>query len=63
MKNIDIRMIVSDKSVTYRQIAASMGVTPCHLSRMMGKELSPKQRDRILNAIDMIEAGKGANEC
>lgn len=63
MKNIDIRMIVSDKGITYRQIAASMRVTPCHLSRLMGKELSSKQRDRILNAIDTIEAGKGANEC
>lgn len=63
MKNLDIRLLVNEKGIHYKDIAAVLGMHNTSISRMMGKELSPKQRDRILNAIDTIEAGKGANEC
>lgn len=55
MQNIDIRIIVSGKGLTYRQIAAEMGVTPEYLSRIMSKDLKSGMRERILNAIDRIE--------
>lgn len=55
MKNVDIRMIVSDKGLTYRQIAAEMGVTAVYLSRVMGADLKPGMRLRILDAIDRVE--------
>ena len=55
MKNIDIRMIVSDKGLTYKQIASEMGITAAHLSRVMGADLKPIMRLRILNAIDRVE--------
>lgn len=58
MKNIDIRMIVSDKGLTYRQIASEMGITAAHLSRVMGADLKPIMRLRILNAIDKLESLK-----
>ena len=63
MENLDIRLLVASKGIYYKDIAAVLGVHKGSVSRMMRKELSPKQRDRILNAIDMIEAGKGTNEC
>ncbi|MCH5343358.1 MAG: helix-turn-helix transcriptional regulator [Acetatifactor sp.] len=55
MKNLDIRITVADKGLTYRQIAEVMGVTPVYLSRIMAKELKPSMRTRILNAIDELE--------
>ena len=55
MTNIDIRLAVSDKGLTYRQIAEDMGITPEYLSRLMSKDLKPGMRERILNAIDRIE--------
>ena len=58
MKNIDIRMIVSDKGLTYKQIASEMGITAAHLSRVMGADLKPIMRLRILNAIDKLESLK-----
>ena len=54
MKNLDIRITVADKGLTYRQIAEVMGVTPVYLSRVMAKELKPSMRTRILNAIDVL---------
>ena len=58
MKNIDIRLIVSDKGLTYKQIASEMGITAAHLSRVMGADLKPIMRLRILNAIDKLESLK-----
>ena len=55
MKNLDIRITVADKGLTYRQIAEVMGVTPVYLSRLMAKELKPAMRMRILNTIDELE--------
>lgn len=55
MQNIDIRIIVSSKGLTYRKIAAEMGVTPEYLSRVMGADLKPGMRERIMNAIDRVE--------
>lgn len=63
MENLDIRLLVSDKGIYYKDIAAVLGVNRTSVSRMMRKELNPKQRERILYAISCIEAGKGTNEC
>lgn len=54
MKNIDIRLIVSDKGLTYKKLAAEMGISHEHLSRVMSKELKPNMRTRILNAINEL---------
>lgn len=59
MTNLDIRLAVSDKGLTYRQIAAEMGITPEYLSRLMGEDLKPGMRERILNAIDRLENFEG----
>ncbi len=60
MRNIDIRLTVSDKRLTYRAIAEKMGITACHLSRLMREELKPMQRERILAAISDLDEGKKA---
>ena len=61
MKNIDIRLIVSGKGIHYKDIAAFLGMCNTSLSRMMSKELNPRQRARILYAIACIEARKEQN--
>lgn len=60
VKNLDIRMLVSDKRITYRAIADRMGITHTHLSRLMREELKPMQRERILAAISYLDEGKEA---
>ena len=55
MKNLDIRLVVDDKGLKYKEIAAEMGVTSVYLSRVMKADLKPGMRERILNAIDRVE--------
>ena len=55
MKNLDIRMTVSEKGIRYKDIAVVMGIRKESLSRMMRRELTPDQRGRIQYAIQVIE--------
>ena len=54
LNNLDIRMTLSDKGITYRQVAAEMGITPVYLSRLMADDLRPSMRERVLAAIDSL---------
>lgn len=56
MKNLDIRLLVDEKGIYYKDIAAVLGLHHTSISRMMSKELKPKQREKILYAISCIEA-------
>lgn len=63
IQNVDIRMKIMAADITYKEVAASMGITNCHLSRLMAKELKPMTRERILCAISKcIEARQKAQE-
>ena len=55
MKNLDIRMTVSEKRIHFKDIAVILGIRPESLSRMMRNELTPEQRSRIQYAIQVIE--------
>ena len=55
MKNLDIRMTVSEKNIRYKDLATIMGIRKESLSRMMRSELTPDQRSRIQYAIQVIE--------
>lgn len=56
MENIDIRLLVADSGLTYKAIAEELGIHRGSLSRLMRKQLSPKNRVRILTAIDRLKA-------
>ena len=56
MQNLDIRLLVSKKRIYYKDIASVMGIQKTSLSRILSKELKPKQREKILFAINTIEA-------
>ncbi len=57
MENLDVRLIVADAKLTYKAIAARIGVTPEHLSKCMRYPLKPKMRARILAAVDDLRGG------
>lgn len=56
VENIDIRLLVADSGLTYKAIAEELGIHRGSLSRLMRKQLSPKNRVRILTAIDRLKA-------
>lgn len=55
MKNLEIRMMVSECNLKYRDVAKAIGISPEWLSRLLRKELSPENRERILRAIEELE--------
>ena len=63
MKNIDIRVMVSDSGLKYQAIAAEMGISPEWLSTIMRKELSEENKDRILQAIRKLKGENNDRIC
>ena len=55
MKNIDVRIMVADAKIHYKDIANHIGVTPEYLSRLMKKDLTPENRLRIIKAIQTLK--------
>lgn len=51
MKNLDIRVMVSDSKLHYKDIANQMGISPVWLSTLMRYDLEPQNRMRIVKAI------------
>ena len=58
MRNLDIRMMVSQYGLKYKEIAACMGITAIHLSRLLSSELKPKKRIEILDTIYKLQEGR-----
>lgn len=63
MKNIDVRVLVSESGVTYKAIAAELGITPEWLSRLMRFTLTAENKARITEAVEKLkgETDEGAN--
>ncbi len=60
MNNLDIRLLVSEKKLTFKAIAEEMGVGRTYLSRIMGKKLSVKNKLRIIEAINRLTEHDGS---
>ncbi len=60
MKNVEIRCLISDLGIRYKDVAAVMGINRTSLSRLMREDLSERSKRRILNAIESIEQRKKA---
>jgi hypothetical protein len=52
LENLDVRLIVSDAKLTYKAIAAEIGVTRQYLSKCMRYPLKPEMRSKILDTVD-----------
>jgi len=57
MENLNVRLVVKESGVTYRQIANEIGISSSYLSRIMNKPLSTKNQIRILTAIKKLLSG------
>jgi len=65
VKNLDIRMMVSDYGMKYRDIADEMNISRQHLSRLLRYELTPDNKIRVMRAIDNLARGelKNGRDC
>lgn len=51
MRNLDIRVMVSESGLRYIDIAKQMGISRVWLSNLMRYELTTENREKILKAI------------
>lgn len=58
MKNIYIRALVSDLGLSYKDIAAEIGISPVWLSRLMRYTLSTDNEARIMAAIENLKGDR-----
>lgn len=57
MKNLDIRMMVSENGLKYKDVAAEMNVSPEWLSRLLKNDLTPENKIRVMRAVERLTKG------
>lgn len=62
MRNLDIRVMVSDSGLKYTDIAKQMGISRQYLSLLMRYDLTTENRKRILRAIGELKKNGKENE-
>lgn len=55
IQNIDVRSLVYDSGIHYKEIAHEIGIGDKYLSRLMRKPLSDKMKKRIIEAIEALK--------
>lgn len=58
MKNIDVRVLVTESGLTYKEIAKELNISQEWMSRLMRYTLSPENRERILSAVMRLREAK-----
>ena len=61
MENLDVRILVAENHIRYKDIAERMGISPVWLSTQLRYELSPVTKERIIQAIKELKDDK--NRC
>ena len=61
MNNLDIRLMVAESGIKYKDIAKKIGISATYLSTLMRYELTPVMRDRIVRAIEELKDDR--NSC
>ena len=62
MKNVDLRIRISEAGLKYKDIARTLGISPEYLSRLMSMPLSEKKRREISMMIDALTKGDQTND-
>lgn len=62
MKNLDIRMIVSENDLKYKDIADELKISPEWLSRLMRNTLTNENKIRIMGAIERLKKGAESDD-
>lgn len=61
MANYNIRLMMQDNGIRRRELAKHMGITQYYLSRLLCKQLTPENSERIIKAIyEIVEVEKDA---
>lgn len=55
MRNLDIRVMVNESGLKYKDIAHQMGISRVWLSNLMRYDLTPENREKILKAIRVLK--------
>lgn len=58
MKNLDIRMLVSETGLRYKDVAREMSVSREWLSRLLRNDLTSANKVRIMGAIERLTKGE-----
>lgn len=58
MENLDIRIMVAENHIRYKDIAERMGISPVWLSTQLRYQLSPVTKERIIQAIKELKNDK-----
>ena len=58
MENLDIRIMVAENHIRYKDIAKKMGISPVWLSTQLRYELSLVTKERIIQAIEELKNDK-----
>ena len=58
MRNLDIRVMVSESGLKYTDIARQIGISRQYLSLLMRYDLTPENRNKILKAIRELRGGQ-----
>lgn len=59
--NIEVRVQMMENGITQYDLAKELSITPSWVSRLLRKSLSPKDRKRIMSAIEKLS--KEGKEC
>lgn len=62
MNNLDIRMIVSEKGLKYKDIADELNISQEWLSRLMRNTLTIDNKVRIMGAIEKLTRGDHSDD-
>ena len=62
MKNLDIRILVSENGLKYKDIAKELNISREWLSRLMRNTLTIDNKVRIMGAIERLTKGAEADD-
>lgn len=58
MNNLDVRMIVFENGLKYKDIAKELGISREWLSRLLRNNLSDANKSRIMKAVESLKQSK-----
>lgn len=63
MKNLDVRMQISDSGLKHYEIARELGISCEWLSRLLRFSLTAENKQRVLDAVSRLQERRSENKC
>ena len=61
-ENLDVRLAIDRNGLLHKDVAKKLDVDKCTLSRQLAKPLKPKQREKILAAVEELLSERNGDE-